>query len=233
MITKSLETAQKRIEGFNFDSRKRVLAYDDVLNHQRQAIYEERRKYLMGDREAIDAFLHELVSGHEDRATVLAEKKQLMGDEEFYQVVRRLLLQTIDFFWLEHLDVMEHLRGSVNLRAYGQRDPLIEYRKDGLRMFQSLESGIKERVAEVLPELGAGAFVSEEERMRREARQAQQSAQLAESTSGVSVTQVPRVTTGKTYGRNDLVTITNGTETKEMKYKKAEELLQSGEWKVV
>ena len=118
----------------------------------------------------------------------------------------------------------------MNLRAYGQRDPLIEYRKEGLRLFHALEAGIVERVAESIPRMGAGAFLSEEERMRRASAQAQRAAG-GESTSG-GTTPKP-IKNDEKIGRNDLVTITNGSETKELKFKKAEVLLQSGEWKLV
>jgi preprotein translocase subunit SecA len=231
MISRTLETAQKRIEGFNFDSRKRILAYDDVLNHQRQSIYDRRRRYLMADRDAIDAFLAEVAAFGETVAGAIVEKKELLGEDEFYATVRRLLLQTIDLFWLEHLDVMEHLRSSVNLRAYGQRDPLIEYRKEGLRMFRTLEAGIAERVAEMIPQLGAGAFQSEEERMKRESARAQSAAGSGDSTTG-GTTPAPIRSENK-VGRNEIVRITNGTETRDMKYKKAEPLLSGGEWTLV
>ncbi len=228
MISRSLESAQKRIEGFNFDSRKRVLAYDDVLNHQRSAIYAERTRYLRGEREAIDGFLGTLSVIDPEASGMVQKKRTDLGEDEFYAGVRRLLLQTIDFFWLEHLDVMEHLRSSVNLRAYGQRDPLIEYRKEGLRMFRSLEQGIKERVLEALPQMGVGAFATEQEKMKQEAQQAQAASRV--TTGGTPLPQAKRV--DSKHGRNDLVKITNGTEVKEMKYKKAEPLLAQG-WKVV
>lgn len=231
MISNSLESAQKRIEGFNFDSRKRILAYDDVLNHQRQAIYTQRRKYLEDDREAIGAFLDEIATHDASFADVVAEKKKTFGEEEFFVAVRRLLLQTVDFFWLEHLETMDYLRSSVNLRAYGQRDPLIEYRKEGLNHFRLLEANIKERVAESIPQMGAGAFVSEEERMKQASAAAQRSVGADDSTSGGTAPKP--VKTDDKIGRNELVTITNGTETKELKYKKAESLLAGGEWKLV
>jgi preprotein translocase subunit SecA len=229
MISSSLETAQKRIEGFNFDSRKRILAYDDVLSQQRESIYATRRKYLEDDRDAIDAFLVEIVAFEPNLKDVITEKKKTYGDEEFYKAIRRLLLQTVDFFWLGHLETMDYLRSSVNLRAYGQRDPLIEYRKEGLRMYKSLQAGILERVAESIPEMGAGAFQTEEERMKRASAQAQKAVQ-----GGTSGGTVPRpVKTDDKIGRNEVVKITNGIETKEMKFKKAEALLLSGEWKMV
>lgn len=227
LISRQIEGAQKRIEGFHFDARKRVLAYDDVLNHQRTAIYERRKQYLLSDRAAMDSFLSRI--GEQDDAVkaAVAHKREQLGDDEFYAGLRRLLMQTIDLFWLEHLETMEYLRSSVNLRAYGQRDPLIEYRKEGLRMFRSLEAGIDQRVAELIPEMGAGAFASEEERMRRESARAQQASRTTVGESG----PVQAKSDAKP-GRNELVKITNGSETREMKYKKAEPLLQEG-WKVV
>ena len=227
MISRQIEGAQKRIEGFHFDARKRVLAYDDVLNHQRTAIYERRKKYLLGERDAMDAFLAEASAADDTLTQTIAKKKEQLGDDEFYAALRRLLMQTIDLFWLEHLETMEYLRSSVNLRAYGQRDPLIEYRKEGLRMFRGLEGGITGRVAELVPEMGAGAFASEEERMRRESARAQQSSRTTVGGSGPVTAK-----SDMKPGRNELVKLTNGTETREMKYKKAEPLLAGG-WKLV
>jgi preprotein translocase subunit SecA len=228
MISNSLETAQKRIEGFNFDSRKHILAYDDVLSKQRESIYKRRRKYLKNDIDAINDFLSKVISFNSELEDVIEEKKKVFGEDEFYGIVRRLLLQTVDFFWLEHLETMEYLRSSVNLRAYGQRDPLIEYRKVGLATFQSLEAGMMEKVAESIPQIGAGAFETEEERMRQASKQAQKSAG-ADSSSN---TNVP-IKTEKKIGRNEIVRITNGKETKEIKYKKAERFLENGDWNMI
>ncbi len=232
MISNSLETAQKRIEGFNFDARKRTLSYDDVLNQQRESIYRTRREYLLSNREAIDNFLIEITTHDEGLEQVIAEKKKTYGEDEFYAGIRRLLLQTIDFFWLEHLETMDYLRSSVNLRAYGQRDPLIEYRKEGLRMYRAFEAAIAERVAEGITQMGVGAFQTEEERMKREAQRAQRAAGKGDATTSGGTTPQP-VKKDEKIGRNTLVTITNGSETKEMKYKKAEPLIESGVWTVV
>ncbi|MFA6446339.1 MAG: preprotein translocase subunit SecA [Candidatus Paceibacterota bacterium] len=172
ILTRALESAQTKIEGFNFDSRKQVLEYDDVMNHQRKTIYKRRRGVLFGDRETIDRYLVELVEGDADRE-LIEERKKTLGEEEFYSVVRRLLLQTIDMFWVEHLEMMDYLRGSVNLRAYGQRDPLIEYKKEGLRLFREMEDSVRGEVFRLLPHIGIGAFVREEERMKKEVQQIQ------------------------------------------------------------
>ncbi len=230
MISNSLETAQRRIEGFNFDSRKRILAYDDVLSQQRESVYAMRRKVLRGEREVLDTILTESVELDVTLGAVVEEKKKQFGETEFYEAVRRLLLQTIDFFWLEHLETMDYLRSSVNLRAYGQRDPLIEYRKEGLRMYKMFQAGIRERVAESIPQMGAGAFLSEEERMKRASALAQRAVGGADG-SGKPAQVVQRAE--EKIGRNDIVTITDGKEVKELKYKKAELLLKNGTWRLV
>lgn len=226
LITKTLENAQKRIEGFHFDARKRVLAFDDVLNQQRLSMYNQRRKLLVGAHDDVQSYLDTIVAGDTDIYAVIEEKKKLLGEEELYHVARRLCLQTIDLFWLEHLEMMDHLRSSVNLRAYGQRDPLIEYRKDGLRLFRDLEAAIADQIIKLLPTIGAGAFVREEEEMKKEAAQAQQSAHTSETTSAP---QKPVVRNAEEkIGRNEMVTITDGTQTQTLKYKKAEPFLQNG-----
>ncbi|MEK7515599.1 MAG: preprotein translocase subunit SecA, partial [Patescibacteria group bacterium] len=150
MITKSLETAQGRIEGFNFDSRKQVLAYDDVMNTQRLAIYSRRRAALLGTDEEAESLIKALL-GDIQQDTFDAKKAEFGND--FVAHLRRLLLQVIDTFWLEHLETMDYLRRSVSLRAYGQRDPLIEYRREGLARFRSLEENIRVAVSEALPRL--------------------------------------------------------------------------------
>lgn len=166
LITRSLEKAQEKIEGFNFDARKHVLEYDDVLNHQRKTVYERRRKILLGDKKAIEEKIAEMFEGDEEVNKILGDKKNLIGEDEFYSALRRLFLQGIDMFWVEHLEMMDYTRSSVNLRAYGQRDPLVEYKKEGLRLFKEMEFAIKEEIARLIPHIGAGMFLKEEEKLR-------------------------------------------------------------------
>lgn len=230
LITRSLETAQTKIEGFHFDSRKHVLSYDDVLNRQRQAIYEKRLTALTGTREELDALLAE-TGAHIDTlnlADIAAEKKKALGEDVFYTALRRLFLQAIDTLWVEHLEVMDYLRNSVNLRAYGQRDPLIEYRKEGLRLFHEMEAAIDELVAKLLGAL-TDATVP-----RREPQQPALTATHphARGAAPIRATQNQATSTSQKIGRNEVVVITNGTETREMKYKKAEPLLAAG-WTLV
>lgn len=154
IITRSLESAQSRIEGFNFDSRKHVLEFDDVLNKQRVSVYARRRKMLLGTPEEVRAVIDEFAQGNNDiQAKLLAKEKELTP-EQFIESARRVVLQTIDIYWLEHLESMEYLRGSVNLRAYGQRDPLVEYRKEGLRLFKDMEFGVASQAIETILRMG-------------------------------------------------------------------------------
>ena len=216
MITRSLEKAQTRIEELNFDARKHVLAYDDVLNVQRKSVYERRRALLTGSTDAIDAVLEEIGEGEESFVALTEEKKRAVGGN-FYPTVRRMLLQGIDYLWVEHLEAMEYLRSSVNLRAYGQRDPLVEYKKEGLKLFREMEDTYRTHVEGALRALGQDV--------------PQQSAAVHRAATAITRQSLPLQKVG--YGRNDKVIITNGTETREVKYKKAESLIRSGEWKIV
>jgi preprotein translocase subunit SecA len=140
MVTRALEKAQERIEGFHFDARKHTLQYDDVLNLQRTAIYAKRRSLLMNDREYLARYAAELEEKADDETSAAMKAKRAeIGDEEFLTALRMIALQSIDMFWVDHLEMMDHLRGSVNLRALGQRDPLVEYKKEGLRLFRDME----------------------------------------------------------------------------------------------
>ncbi len=220
MITRALEKAQTRIEEINFDARKHVLSYDDVLNIQRQSIYARRRALLTGGEEAVESELERLAAADESFTADIAKKKEQLGNV-FIPTVRRILLQGIDFLWVEHLEAMEYLRSSVNLRAYGQRDPLVEYKKEGLKLFQTMEETYATHVRSLIPNIVStpGAQTSSPQ-------------QRSVTKAVASITATSDTPLKKEYGRNDKVVISNGTDTKEMKYKKAEQLLSEG-WRIV
>ena len=224
MITKSLETAQGRIEGFNFDSRKQVLAYDDVMNTQRLAVYARRRAALLGSNAEVGELILALLGDGEASRAAFETKKNELGDD-FIPHLRRLLLQIIDMFWLEHLETMDYLRRSVSLRAYGQRDPLIEYRREGLMRFRQLEENIKVAITEALPRLAR----SDDARIRAEEAKTRAALVAAGQEEG-SAPMPMRKTSG--YGRNDIVIIKKGSETRSIKFKKAEPFLAEG-WIIV
>src|SRR3989344_5605133 len=163
LITNSLEKAQEKIEGFNFDARKHVLEFDDVLNFQRKIIYERRRRILVGGKSQIEEYLAEVVERLDsDMKSKMNEKlsQTVLDTPEILEVLRRGILQTIDLFWGDYFGMMEYLRGGVNLRAYGQREPLVEYKKDGLRFFKDMEVSIARQIAEFIIVLNVEAVAS-------------------------------------------------------------------------
>lgn len=172
LISRSLETAQEKIEGFHFDSRKHVLSYDDVMTKQRAYVYGMRRDILLGNIEGSKAYLTEIIAGDPALTSLVESKVAAMGETEFYTAAKRLILQVVDMMWMEHLEAMEYLKSSVNLRAYGQRDPLIEYKKDGLRMFHSMKDSVQDEILRLLPAIGAGAFAKEEAEARERVKHA-------------------------------------------------------------
>lgn len=224
MITRSLETAQERIEGFNFDARKQVLAYDDVMNTQRLAMYERRRAVLAGSEAEVESLGRNLLLENGQVLEAFEAKKLELG-ASFTGLLRHLLLQIIDMFWLEHLETMDYLRRSVSLRAYGQRDPLIEYRREGLGRFRQLEVDIKSAFAEALPRLQP----VDDARIRAEQEKVRASLAAAGKEEGGA--SAPIIKAGG-YGRNDFVTIKKGDATQTLKFKKAEPLLQQG-WELI
>lgn len=175
MVGRALETAQTKIEGWYFDSRKQVFEFDNVLNQQRKRVYEDRRAILLGtvpgsEQNLEEAFLRlkdfakslpvdERDGSSEDDAAspadaLDAKRKEIDAlagnDKAFLQILRTVMLQSIDTFWIEHIETMDHLRGSVNLRAYGQRDPLVEYKKSGHQLYREMEFAIQSQAVQVL-----------------------------------------------------------------------------------
>ena len=159
-VGKTLESAQSKIEGFHFDARKNTLEYDDVMNHQRKIIYERRQKMLKSDKEGIEALLKDLMSIREGLEKIIEEKRKKLGEKMFLETVRRIALYTTDTLWMEHIEAMDYLRSSVNLRAYGQREPIVEYKKDGLIMFKEMEESFKEQVASLVSTINTDNAVS-------------------------------------------------------------------------
>ena len=232
LISKSIESAQKRVENRNFDIRKHVLEYDDVLNHQREVIYSERLKALMGENvhetvldmidKSVDEtvemfaggspypeewdikslldyseqlFLHnhkfsvEQLAGMEKEELIEHFKEQAManyqsreqelGEETLREIERFVLLRVVDQKWMDHLDQMDQLRQGIGLRAYGQQNPLVAYRKEGHDMFNYMINTIQEdvvryiyRVNPVTPAVESSRQVSENKYSQPQAEKA-------------------------------------------------------------
>ncbi len=205
MITRSIENAQKKVEAHHFDTRKQLLEYDDVMNKQREVIY-ERRRLVLGDHDLTDemeASIEELTDGMlavycdeeqydeawdldgladacqsqfsinirenegngtdtlrelgrealreqilEQTQAAYAQKRDLIGSPVFSQIEKRVMLQVIDVQWKDHLLGMDHLKEGIGLRGYGQKDPLVEYKREGFEMFANMMSRMKSEVLE-------------------------------------------------------------------------------------
>ncbi len=145
IVSRALESAQKKIEGFHFDARKHTLEYDTILSYQREQIYSRRRAMVEGDRGHVISTFYTL-GELEQLESIVKEKTTLVGEDAFWENVRRVILFTTDTLWVEHIDTMEYLRQSVGLRAYGQREPLVEYKKESTRLFKEMEERLKDQV---------------------------------------------------------------------------------------
>ena len=194
LVGRAIEQAQSKIEGHNFDTRKYVLEYDDVMNKHRTVIYRMRNEALQvpSVRDTILEYVHKeidlIVSAHtdvetgdvnfeeinkhfrtviptaedmadpavlHDRAQELYEQRELeIGEQAMRNLEKMVMLRVIDELWVDHLEQMEYLRDSVRLRAYGQRDPLVEYKIEGQKMFTQLESTIQSQVANLIYKVG-------------------------------------------------------------------------------
>ena len=168
-ISKALESAQGKIEGLNFDARKHLLEFDDVMNHQRGIIYGKRNAVLRGDAEALESILNNILETREDKIElqkIIDEKKKLLGEGAFLESFRNIYLQALDMLWVEHLEAMDYMRSSVNLRAYGQRDPLQEYKKEGLRLFRDLEGALYNQVISLIPHIAENIKTEEQKNLQ-------------------------------------------------------------------
>lgn len=190
-VSKTLESAQKRVEGYNYDTRKNVVQYDNVINRHRRVVYVIRRKILEGDdikpevlrllqekvRELTvvpaknnknfveeftavfpleEAEIREFGAEKKDK---LRFEKALAVVEKFYagrekeltdsvirQVERQVYLTVLDTLWMQHLENMQHLREGIHWRSVGQRDPLVEYRSESQKLFESLQATLRDEV---------------------------------------------------------------------------------------
>jgi len=154
MLSKAIESAQSKIEGFNFDARKHLLEYDDVLNHQRKIIYDRRRKILYGENDFVLEELKSIFASDMEKIEALEKRRAELGDDKFFHSQRMLMLQAVDMLWVEHLEAMDYMRSSVRLRAYGQKDPLVEYKNEGRGLFIRMEAAIDNAIAEMALKVG-------------------------------------------------------------------------------
>lgn len=254
LITRSIENAQKKVEGRNFDMRKHVLEYDDVMNQQREVIYGERRKVLLGDnlREHILGMLGGIIEAQmnqyaneklypeewslenliADAESIYAPKgrikldeledmsrdelqdflnqvaeesytqrEQLFGEENMRELEKIIMLRVVDNRWMEHLDRMDMLREGIGLLAYGQRQPLVEYKIRGHEMFNQMIQSIQNDIASLIFRVNI-ITREQQEAMERENQQRMAAAQANHGDDFQEKVQQP-VKKGEKIGRND------------------------------
>ena len=303
MISNSIERAQKKVEARNFSIRKHLLEYDDVMNQQREIIYDRRNFALLEKdinpeiQEILNEYIDNLLelycqenivqlwdwdnisadilsvfsldinqensnlNSKEDLKdliiqganAMLVHKKELVGSEVFEKFEKFVILRTIDEKWREHLAGMDQLREGINLRAYGQKNPLIEYKREGFGMFtesmvdtnaEMLKRIFRARIGNLEQQPIDVRNVAKNLKTRHDESLNMSYSLNAQSKSQVSSTpqfpsqtaqrpqKIQPIITEKKLGRNDRVTIKKGDKTKTIKYKKAEKFLADG-WNLV
>ncbi|MEA2092882.1 MAG: preprotein translocase subunit SecA [Patescibacteria group bacterium] len=159
-ITKIIQSAQKKVEGHHFDARKQIMQYDDVLFKHRKKFYELRNEVLEraevedeNSEKSLRSYILEVLKRQEKDEKEYLEKEKEIGREEMRKVERFVCLRTMDFLWKDHLTMMDELREAVRLRAYGQKEPLVEYKKEGhiafSNMMKNIESMIADRITKI------------------------------------------------------------------------------------
>lgn len=245
-LTNIIESAQKKIESRNFAIRKNVLQYDDVMNRQRELIYDQRNKVLDGENlkdsimhmldetvtDAIDFYCPKALSADEWNLEGLREKfagwiktdydlvnhetfnrdeaakalieeghrayearEEELGEKIMRDLERKILLYNVDVKWMDHIDAMDELKRGIGLRAYGQHDPVVEYRSEGFDMFDEMTRSIREDTVKLL----LTVRVASEEDVKRE-----QAAKVTSESGASDGSEKGRtVRKGKKIGRND------------------------------
>ena len=246
IISKSVETAQKRVEGRNFSIRKNVLKYDDVMNTQRELIYKQRKQVLDGEnlKQNIINMMHsvieelinmysleevvnvealkeeirvtfgleeiEALKGKFDEQKLKEEleqkvlekyeqKEQEIGEQDLRELERVVMLKVVDQKWMDHIDAMDELKDGIGLRAYGQKDPVVQYRIEGTDMFDEMIYSIKHDVVKIL------LNISKQKEIRRTetARITNASLDNINDVDGQKRANVTVVKKGPDVGRND------------------------------
>jgi preprotein translocase subunit SecA len=152
LVSRAIESAQTKIEGFNFDARKHILEYDDVMNQHRSLIYKKRLEILSGvpRDEILEILKNQITDPNIKVEDLYNQKEKEMGPELMRQVEKLVMLNVLDTLWMNHLEDMEYLRDSVRLRAYGQRDPLVEYKNESRKLFKDLLLNFEAQVATII-----------------------------------------------------------------------------------
>jgi len=150
LVSRAIEEAQAKIEGINFDLRKHLLDYDDVMNVHRETFYKKRKEFLSASSQELREKILEIISRAGFKKDDYEKKEKEIGFDQLRQIERFIFLRILDTLWINHLENMEYLRDVVRLRAYGQRDPLVEYKNEGHKMFKKLLSQMESALSNTL-----------------------------------------------------------------------------------
>jgi len=150
LVSRAIEEAQSKIEGLNFDLRKYLLDYDDVMNIHRETIYRKRKEILTATKQELREKILDIILKVGFKKEDYEKKEKEIGKEHLSEIEKFISLRIMDSFWIEHLENMEYLREAVKLRAYGQRDPLVEYKNEGHKMFKKLLSRMESALSNTL-----------------------------------------------------------------------------------
>ncbi len=148
IVAQAVESAQAKIEGMNFDSRKHLLEYDDVMNIHRISFYKKRNELIDNSDSDLRKKILEIFDKQGKKDDFLEKEKQ--AGETFLMTLRFLCLNVFDSLWRQHLEEMEYLRDRVSLRAYGQMDPLVEYKNEGYKMFQQFLALLEKNIVQAI-----------------------------------------------------------------------------------
>jgi len=156
MVSKAIEEAQSKIEGFNLDARSHLLEYDDVINKHRETIYRKRKEILEKSKEDMASYVLQLLEKNGFSKEDYQKKEKEIGLDSFRQVEKFIFLKIIDSLWVDHLENLQTLQDAVRLRAYGQKDPLVEFKNEAHKMFQSLLIMFESEAAKILDGIKPG-----------------------------------------------------------------------------
>ncbi len=160
IISNAVESAQAKIEGMNFDLRKHLLEYDDVMNIHRVSFYKKRKELVDCNDNELKVKVLQYFEKQNQNKDIFFEKEKEIG-EQFPKILRYICLKVYDSLWINHLAEMEYLRDRVRLRAYGQMDPLVEYKREGYNMFKELLNLLEINIIEALAKLGKEVTIKE------------------------------------------------------------------------
>ena len=164
---------------------------------------------------AIKDYVEELIVTAEENEKKVIEEKISTADKDYIATLRKVILQAMDMFWVEHLEVMDYMRSSVNLRAYGQRDPLVEYKREGLQLFKTMEVAIGQEILKLIPQIQPSVNFFNAPIKLTETREDAGSL----TAEAPKASESPRTPDGEKVGRNDPCFCGSGK-----KYKKCGEL---------